>query len=342
MNKLTLVAGLLSFFLLRCGGDDTITSTDSGLDAISDAKLDSETSIFKPTDSGLVDGQFDLGRTQNDPMSYFGGHVMTGPANVYFIWYGNWTNTQTAPILEDMISNVGNSAWFQINTSYYQQLSYSLPDASDDAEASLGPKMYVDGRVNFMQSVYVGYTDGLLLRHADISSVVERVIGNGKLPYDPVGIYYVLTSADVDQTFGFSEFCSDYCGWHDNFTILNQNVRIAFVGDSMRCPSDCTLQEEYKIAGFNSTPNGDWSADSMATIVLHELSEVVTDPDPEIQVAWNDESGYENADKCAWTYGTLYVTANHSVANVPIGNRHFLVQQNWVLDNDGGHCGLRP
>ena len=39
----------------------------------------------------------------------------------------------------------------------------------------------------------------------------------------------------------------------------------------------------------------------MASIIAHELEEAATDPDLN---AWYDRRGDENADKCAWTFGT--------------------------------------
>ena len=45
--------------------------------------------------------------------------------------------------------------------------------------------------------------------------------------------------------------------------------------------------------------------------------------------AWYDAKGQENGDKCAWTVGTTYVAANGAKANMKIGTRDFLIQQNW-------------
>ena len=54
----------------------------------------------------------------------------------------------------------------------------------------------------------------------------------------------------------------------------------------------------------------------MASIIAHELEEAVTDPDLN---AWYDSRGYENADKCAWTFGTTYTAANGAEANMTLG-----------------------
>ena len=64
----------------------------------------------------------------------------------------------------------------------------------------------------------------------------------------------------------------------------------------------------------------------MASIISHELEEAVTDLDLN---AWYDRRGYENADKCAWTFGTTY-TSGGALANVHLGSRDYLIQRNWV------------
>src|SRR5258705_7328689 len=73
----------------------------------------------------------------------------------------------------------------------------------------------------------------------------------------------------------------------------------------------------------------------MASILAHELSETATDPQLN---AWYDSTGAENDDKCAWTFGTTYSVGNGSIANMKLGTRDFLIQQNWV-NKGGGYCG---
>src|SRR5256885_10939633 len=80
-------------------------------------------------------------------------------------------------------------------------------------------------------------------------------------------------------------------------------------------------------------PNDDPAADADVNTLAHETEETNTDEDLD---AWYDNSGNENADKCAWNFGTTYTTANGSSANMKIGTKDFLVQQNWVNANGGG------
>ena len=89
-------------------------------------------------------------------------------------------------------------------------------------------------------------------------------------------------------------------------------------------------------AAQTTGPNGNAGADGMASIIAHELEESVTDPDLN---AWYDRRGYENADKCAWTFGTTYTASNGVQANMKLGARDYLIQRNWV-NAGGGYCAL--
>jgi hypothetical protein len=70
---------------------------------------------------------------------------------------------------------------------------------------------------------------------------------------------------------------------------------------------------------------------SFNSVVAHELAEVVSDPEPDHKRAWIDKSGYENGDKCSYKYGQTYRAKNGAAANIRIGNRDYLIQQNWRI-----------
>ena len=93
----------------------------------------------------------------------------------------------------------------------------------------------------------------------------------------------------------------------------------------------------YPAACTNGTasPNGDPGADNEVSVLAHEIEETTTDP---MGNAWYDTRGYENADKCAWNFGATYGSGG-GVANMNLGGKHFLVQQNWINAGTGG-CRL--
>jgi len=242
---------------------------------------------------------------QSNGIDYHGGPVMTSTVNVYYIWYGNWSGNNATTVLPDLASHIGGSPYYNINTTYYD-----------------GSNTHVSGAVHYAGSSTDNYSQGANLSDNGVFSVVTNAVGNGSP--DPNGVYFVLTSADVNETSGF---CTSYCGWHTYSTYKGQHVKFAFIGNPERCPSACSVQDPG--------PNGTGGADGMASIIAHELEEANTDPELN---AWYDRRGYENADKCAWTFGSTY-TANGAIANVKLGTRDYLIQQNWV-NASGGYCAM--
>lgn len=244
-------------------------------------------------------------------MSYHGGPLLTGTPNVYFIWYGNWSGNDPAAvgILTNLAHGISGSPYFNINQTY-----------------TVSGKT-ITGLVNYVGSYADSGSLGTNLSDSNIQTIVTNAIPtlNGTAGADTNGVYFVLTSPEVNESSGF---CTQYCGWHTRGTIGGKDVKFAFVGDPARCPSACS-------AVVGNGPNGDVGGDAMASIVAHELEESVTDPDLN---AWYDRFGNENADKCAWNFGTTYNTSNSSTANMVLGGKNYLIQQNW--HNTLNRCAL--
>jgi hypothetical protein len=288
---------------------------------------------FKPTGKGW--GERDLTgltaaqaakflRFSTSGISYHGGPVMLNTVNMYYIWYGAWDftnnadNIATRTLLNTFGSYIGptpgGTPYFNINTTYY-----SLDSTST--------KAFVSGLVAPPRNATVA--GGSSLSDAGVQTVVANAIASGALGStvpDPNGVYFVLTSKEVRETSGF---CTKYCAWHSYTTINATKIKFGFIGNPVdQCPSSCSVQ--------SSTPNANFAGDTMANLIAHELAEAVTDP--EIS-AWWDQRGYENADKCAWTFGATSTASNGSKYNVTLGGNQWLLQQNWI--NSGkGSCTL--
>jgi hypothetical protein len=265
----------------------------------------------KDKGKGKVPGQAG-GKAKTNAISYHGGPVILGTTNIYYIWYGNWAGNTATSILTDLAMKIAPSPYYNINTTYYQTTG--------------SIKEYITNFAYYAGSTVTGTAKyGTSLTDAEIKSVVSDAVGSGALPKDTNGVYFVLTSADVTASSGF---CTQYCGWHTHGTIQGSNLRYSFVGNADRCPSACAEQ-------IDQSPNGNVGADAMASIIAHELVEAVTDPDLN---AWYDRNGAENADKCAWTFGTTYAS-NGALANMKLGSRDYLIQRNW-LNVGAGSCAL--
>ncbi len=248
--------------------------------------------------------------SSSNGINYHGGPVMLGTTNVYYIWYGDWSGNSATTILPALAGSIGGSPYYNINTTYYDgsnkkiSNSVALAGQAYDTTASLGKA----------------------LSDANVQTIVTNTISSGALPKDPNGVYFVLTTADVNETSGF---CTQYCGWHTHTAFQGVEIKYSFVGNPDRCPSSCAIQT-------TASPNNNVGADGMASIIAHELEEAVTDP---VFNGWYDRRGYENADKCAWKFGTTYTTSNGAKANMNMGGLDYMIQQNWV-NAGGGYCAV--
>lgn len=247
------------------------------------------------------------------PITYHGGSVLDNCPYIYLIFYGNFTNSTTPQILTDLISNqTGLLYWTTLRTYY---------------SITNGIKYYMTDSPKYGAVVYdTSYSQGTSLTDSAIQRIVINAIQTMKVPLNSNAMYFVLTSADVTATSGL---CTTYCGWHTATSYSGTILKYAYVGSPLRCPNACSYNQ-------NITPNNNREADGMASIIMHEIAEMMTDP---LFNGWYDSNYYENADKCAWTFGTKYTTANGAQANMRVGKRDFLIQQDWNNTTDG-YCSL--
>ena len=254
-----------------------------------------------------------------NPMSYHGGPVIVGPAHVYFIWYGNWTGHPAVGILTDLVTALPSSSYLDILTTY-----------TDGGGVRLANTLTLAGNVT------VGYSHGKSLTDDDVAAIVGDAVTTGSLPVDPSGIYVVFTSAGVGVTSAvLGALCEGFCGYHSAGYFPGALLTYALVPDASRACTRYTCSYQLGLS-----PNNSPTADGMASVLVHELAEALTD---EYGSAWYavTPSGQteEMADLCAWTFGATYASGNGAVANVALGGRDFLLQQLWVNDGDG-YCGL--
>lgn len=257
---------------------------------------------------------------------YHNGPVLSGAQDIYLIWYGCWANdcgfagdTASQFILSDFMSSLGSTPYFQINAGY--------PNSSGQAPSG---GLFFGG-----SAVDRFYSHGLELTAEDIQGIVSDQILAGVLPLDPSGIYIVLGSADVSSN--ATGFCVPGAQpHHSRGVVLGTSFVYAYVGNPNRCPTVGAAQFMAADGTRLPTPNGNFGADAMASTIAHVLDGTVTNP---AGSGWFDRYGLENADKCAGTFGQTYTTAHGARANLRLGQRDFLIQQNWVNDRRG-RCAM--
>jgi len=246
-------------------------------------------------------------------IEYHGGPVMEGPHNVYFIWYGNFSGNPALSILPDLIHGFGGSQYFNTNTTY------------GDATGNVGNTVTMAGQT------FDNYSQGTALNNTNLPNVISAPLNSGKLPVDPNGIYFVLTSPDVTET----GFCTTFCGFHTFGTFGATTIKVAFVGDAAtQCPA---RPGQLGCSAQSLTPNGNEGADAMANVMAHELNETVTDP--ELNAWFHIDGSGEVGDICASDFGTTFTALNKARANVVLSGRQYLLQSNF-LNSGGGFCAM--
>jgi hypothetical protein len=161
---------------------------------------------------------------------------------------------------------------------------------------------------------------------AQMIAMLQSGFNSGALTYDAGTLYLIFTSGKVNLGGGFG---SQYCGYHTHGTVSvggSKTVLYAAMPYDYAYPGSCT----------NGSPpaNGtlDPGADGEVSVLAHEIEETTTDM---MGNAWYDNRGYENGDKCAWTWGSSY----NGTSNITLGGKNFLVQQNWLNTGSGG-CAM--
>jgi hypothetical protein len=254
------------------------------------------------------------GTRKTTAMNYYGGPLINTPT-IYIIWYGKWdgsvSSSDTAAgqqIIRDWANSIGGTSYYQLNTS----LSVSGKPIS--------------GNVLFGGETTDSGTS-TSLSDANIQTIVGNALSSGRLPYNANGVYFVITSSNVNESSGF---CTNYCGWHTHGTVTGfGNVRYSFVGNANRCLGSCAIQSAV-------SPNGNPGVDGAISVLSHELEEANTDPDIN---AWLDSRGQENADKCAWTFGhSQFQTPNGAWANMTFGGRNWMIQRNILKSGSDFFC----
>ena len=259
--------------------------------------------------------------TKSTQIQYHGGPVMVGNNHIYVIYYGNFSRTSTSTdIIDTFLENLGGSGAYGVNTTYTDGTGAKIINV-----ANMSPVYY-----RASDSYYDSYSLGNNFKGNAIASEIQSVLQANHLPLDNNGLYLLVTSPDVKVS-------QSYCGYHTASAsmIPGYNIKYAFSPDPPP-PTYNGCSGNYTTFGDASSPNGDVGADSVADTLMHEISEMVTDPNLN---AWYTNNGAENGDLCNFVYGATHTSGNGSHANHRFGTRDYLVQTIWA-NVGAGACTL--
>jgi hypothetical protein len=266
---------------------------------------------------------------QSTGIFYHGGPVMTGGTKVAAVYWASGPIYANGPtpgtsgatcadgsLIGIFLRGLGGSPYYNINSTYTD-----------------GAGNHVANAVSYTQC-WANNTsvpaNGQIVSDADMMAMLSAGFNSGALAFNAQTLYAIFTAGTVNLGGGFG---TQYCAYHGYgyVTINGQSTKVLYAAMpyDYAYPSACTPSA--------ASPNADAGANAEVNTFGHEIEETATDM---YLNAWYDRSGQENADKCAWTFGTTYRTANGGVANMNIGGYDFLVQRNWVNAGSGG-CLVR-
>jgi hypothetical protein len=188
----------------------------------------------------------------------------------------------------------------------------------------------------------------------DMVNLIETGLANGALNYDPNTLYMIFTGPSVNLGGGFSNRNLQYCAFHSGYWYNDGSRLVQFA--AMPYDADFNPDHPYRYKGADGKqhaaictyltkgPNGDLGADATVSAMAHEIEENTTDPVTLFRVTptpsnpngiqgffagWYDTNFEENGDKCAYVYGPTLRENSRDLWNMNIGQKQFLVQQNW-------------
>jgi Phosphate-induced protein 1 conserved region. len=334
------LAAAAAFTLTACS--DTATTSPSKAIAPGSAALDQSPEFNDPSGHGHVlhtkqwfasqapsDNAKPGGGGSNTGIFYHGGPVLRSGTNVAAVYWAaapiynggpsagtSGAGSADASVVGYFLNHLGGSSYFNINSTYTD-----------------GSGAHIVNAVNYTQywANNSGVpTDGQSVSDAQMVAMLQTGFTSGALTYDPNTLYAIFTAGTVNLGGGFG---TQYCAYHTHGTVTVNGVSKTVLYAAM--PYDAA----YPGACSNGTasPNGDVGADAEVNTLAHETEETTTDM---MGTAWFDRRGYENADKCAWNFGTTSTASNGGVYNIQVGTKNFLVQQNWLNSGTGG-CALK-
>ncbi|KAJ3309188.1 heme peroxidase [Boothiomyces sp. JEL0838] len=274
----------------------------------------------------------------NTPQYKVGSPVITNEVNLYYIFYGNWTQPDM-----DKLKTVGNSIsstkWFQkIKEYYYQAKQFS-------------PRKYINGKVSVKSTTVDHYSLGPILQPGNVTTIISSLVGEGKPlgPADPNGIYLFLFGQDVYEISQFGPYCFSWCQYHSSLSIEGTNIAYGSIGNPNPAGGlPPVLSGNFKSFGcpvcsqtLIPSANGpaEYGTDQVATYIADSVFRMVLNPAGPSS-SWADQFGREGSDICGnnGAFGTLpEMTFVPGMSNLNAGGIRMQVGE---LPSVNGKCSL--
>ncbi len=237
-------------------------------------------------------------------LTYHNGNIMATSVTQSIFWGVSWANPN---FVGDKIT--GLDTWYNgEGGSDFAKTSDEYADST--AQQVTSSSQHLASMVDTSAAPKNAPRTSAILQ--EVCKVITNPVSNG---------YYAVY---VDTPRGHA----NYCAWHSWGTCGNVPVQFAFFfnldGDPGCDPQDSSGLHSQGLA-------------ALANVSGHELSEARTDPRG---TGWFDSAGSENADKCAWTFGTsLLAFSNGSEWKIQGNWSNYAYTNNLGYANSSGQKG---
>jgi hypothetical protein len=295
---------------------------------------------------------FALGTPMPPNMGYYGGHVQVAP-KIYLVLWGWGEPGAFDHVTPGMPANdpdgagarmlafvkaLGGTAWAGSQTQYYQTIN--------------GFKEHITNPTNQFAGVWWDDSNNIAAKHNDadgltgleLAQEAQRAAAHFGAT-DLRNSQFVIAQPQKYSETGF-EAGAGYCAWHD----YTQNQYYPGVQQGLAFTNMPYVLNQTTSCGQNAVNTGYYAGrlDGFTIVVGHEIEETVTDPGAEDVIngvnlgGWYDQSGWENADKCAWVGYTEGITPGSApvpgaMTNIT-GNdgKQYPIQTLWSNDAAAG------
>ncbi|HEX3642159.1 MAG TPA: hypothetical protein VHV10_12785 [Ktedonobacteraceae bacterium] len=253
-------------------------------------------------------------------LSYYGGHVIDGIANVYLIFWIDAAFQPATPgyvsLVEQFVKDIGQSPLYA-NLLQYYDASGRCPASATLAGTFTDTRPFPQDLVTNRQSPNIN--SHLMDSLTDQTWRQEIAIVAAKQGWN---------TQDYHNVFVMLPTMSWGCGWHSSLSSSQQGGSPYIYG------SYPSYQGQDQCVVVPQSPNHDHIADIATGIVSHELMEAVSDPYP--GSGWDSSGGTgEMADKCPLPPSTIDPKTN---GNVTWNGHSYAIQEEY--DNYRHGCVL--